>query len=192
VADVNGDGRADIVGFGGADVYVALGQSNGTFGTATKAHDQFTVNGGGWTSFDEYPRQVADVNGDGRADIVGFAGDGVYVALAQDNSDVLTGGPGNDVLTGGPGNDVLTGGPGADKFVFNSLKDGIDIIKDFRWDEGDKVQISGSGFGATSTSQFSFDFNSGALSFKGQQFASFENLANPESFIPYHDMTIAS
>src|SRR5690606_7457192 len=35
---------------------------------------------GGWSDDDRYPRQVADVNGDGRADIVGFGEAGVYVA----------------------------------------------------------------------------------------------------------------
>ena len=34
--------------------------------------DFFTVNDGDWTSQNKYPRQVADVNEDGRADIVGF------------------------------------------------------------------------------------------------------------------------
>jgi hypothetical protein len=31
VVDINGDGHADIVGFGDADVYVALGNGDGTF-----------------------------------------------------------------------------------------------------------------------------------------------------------------
>jgi chitinase len=86
LADVNGDGRADIVGFAGNAVYVSLGQSNGTFGQAfTGINDNFTVNKGGWTSFDKYPRQLADVNGDGKADIVGFRYDNVFVALGQSN-----------------------------------------------------------------------------------------------------------
>ncbi len=83
LADVNGDGRDDIVGFGHDAVYVSLGQSNGTFGTHSVAkNDAFTVNDGGWSSFDLYPRQLADVNGDGRNDIVGFGHDAVYVSLA--------------------------------------------------------------------------------------------------------------
>ncbi|MEH2065220.1 MAG: VCBS repeat-containing protein, partial [Nostoc sp.] len=69
VADVNGDGLADIIGFGQDAVFVSLGQSNGTFGSAFVASNSFNVNGGGWTSFDRFPRQVADVNGDGLADI---------------------------------------------------------------------------------------------------------------------------
>ena len=87
VADVNADGRADLVGFGPDSVQIALGQSNGTFGSTTVAKDDdFTVNKGGWTSFDGKPRQLGDVNGDGRADIVGFAEDGAYVALANNET----------------------------------------------------------------------------------------------------------
>ena len=37
----------------------------------------------GWTSNDLYPRQLADVNGDGMADIVGFGSGGVSV-VARD------------------------------------------------------------------------------------------------------------
>lgn len=44
--------------------------------------NNFTVNNGAWTSFDKYPRQLADVNGDGRDDIVGFGNDNVFVSLA--------------------------------------------------------------------------------------------------------------
>ena len=87
VADVNADGRADLVGFGPDSVQIALGQSNGTFGSTTVAKDDdFTVNKGGWTSFDGKPRQLGDVNGDGRADIVGFAEDGAYLALANNET----------------------------------------------------------------------------------------------------------
>ncbi|MDZ7991222.1 MAG: VCBS repeat-containing protein [Nostoc sp. EspVER01] len=84
IGDINGDGRDDIVGFGSDNVYVALGQSDGTFGSIFVAQDNnFTVVDGGWTSFDQYPRQLGDVNGDGRDDIVGFGSDNVYVALGQ-------------------------------------------------------------------------------------------------------------
>lgn len=38
---------------------------------------------GGWTSNTTYLREMADVNGDGRADIVGFASYGVQVSLAS-------------------------------------------------------------------------------------------------------------
>ena len=79
LADVNGDGRADIIGFGNS-TYVALGQSDGTFGSAFVADNYFTA-GAGWTTSGNV-RTLADVNGDGRADIIGF-GNSTYVALGQ-------------------------------------------------------------------------------------------------------------
>jgi hypothetical protein len=89
LGDVNGDGLADIVGFGSAGTYVAFGTGNGNFGAAISNPGIFGSAdiGGGWTSFDRYPRALADVNGDGKADIVGFGGAGVYVALADPNGD---------------------------------------------------------------------------------------------------------
>jgi len=81
LADVNGDGRADIVGFFNDGVYVSL-STGSSFGTPTRWIAGFGVSAGGWTSQDKYPRTVADVNGDGRADVVGFGNAGVYVSLS--------------------------------------------------------------------------------------------------------------
>ncbi|WP_254446949.1 lectin-like protein [Dolichospermum sp. UHCC 0259] len=133
VADINGDGRADIVGFGGDAVYVALGQTNGTFGSVNRVLEFYSPNQG-WSSFDQYPRQLADVNGDGAADIVGFGGDAVYVALANS---------GKDILAGGLGQDTLTGGPGADTFDYRNLADSVlgsfDVITDFNAKSGNDL-----------------------------------------------------
>ncbi|MBN3938380.1 calcium-binding protein [Nostoc sp. NMS9] len=85
-------------------------------------------------------------------------------------SDSLYGGDGNDILNGRKDNDYLVGGSGADKFVFDSLSDGIDYIADFKYFEGDKIQISKVGFGASSTSQFSYNNSTGALSFDKSPF----------------------
>jgi len=82
LADVNGDGKADIVGFGYAGTYVALAKGDGTFFDAQLASKAYGVNSE-WDSNNEFPRLVGDVNHDGRADIVSFAYDGTYVALAQ-------------------------------------------------------------------------------------------------------------
>jgi hypothetical protein len=82
VADVNGDGRADIVGFAQLGVYVALSTGTG-FAPPQYMLQAFGYDNsaGGWR-VEQHPRTVADVNGDGRADIVGFGQLGAYVALS--------------------------------------------------------------------------------------------------------------
>ena len=85
VADVSGDGLADVVGFANTGVYVSL--STGTsFGPPTRWIASYGYSAGGWTSQDLYPRFVADVNGDHRADVVGFGAGGVYVSLSTGSS----------------------------------------------------------------------------------------------------------
>jgi hypothetical protein len=85
LADVNGDNRADIIGFGYTDVYVSLSNGNGTFDPAIASSPGFTKNRGGWIDNDNYPRVLGDVNGDGRADIVGFGETEVYVSFGNTN-----------------------------------------------------------------------------------------------------------
>ncbi|WP_156316570.1 FG-GAP-like repeat-containing protein [Leucobacter japonicus] len=76
--DVNGDGKADVVGFANDGVYVAT--STGTkFNTASRWLVGMSQNAG-WT-VQSHPRTLADVTGDGLPDVVGFASDGVYVAV---------------------------------------------------------------------------------------------------------------
>ncbi|KAF6750776.1 lectin [Ephemerocybe angulata] len=78
VADLTGDGRADVIGFGDAGVYVALNNGGGSFQAPRLAINDFGFNQG-WR-VDQHPRFVADLNRDGRGDIVGFGGAGVYVS----------------------------------------------------------------------------------------------------------------
>lgn len=79
LADVNGDGRPDIVGFGTLGTTVALNRGS-SFAAPARWTNDFSSRE--WTS-GWMPRSVTDVNGDGRADIVGFAHDGVHVALSS-------------------------------------------------------------------------------------------------------------
>ena len=92
LADVNGDGAVDIVGFAAGGVEVALGKGDGNFqvlgnsyaGGVTAATPVLADFGyaQGWRG-EKHVRTLADVNGDGRSDVVGFKDDGVYVALAK-------------------------------------------------------------------------------------------------------------
>ncbi|WP_238178401.1 calcium-binding protein [Calothrix sp. 336/3] len=100
-----------------------------------------------------------------------FGWNGNDTLIGGNGNDELYGEGGNDILIGGENYDTLTGGAGADKFVFKSLSEGIDTITDFKYQEGDKIEINKVGFGATSTSEFSYNNTSGALSFKGNTFA---------------------
>ena len=84
LADVNGDGMDDIVGFGAAGVYVSLATGDGHFAEDTFELAAFAPDAGGWISDDLFKRELADVNGDGSDDIVGFGAAGVYVSLSQD------------------------------------------------------------------------------------------------------------
>jgi hypothetical protein len=89
LSDVNGDGRNDIIGFGDADVYVALGQPNGTFATPTPVLNSWFCVSQGW-KVSEHPRMMMDWNGDGRSDIIGFGTNEVYIALGQPNGTFTT------------------------------------------------------------------------------------------------------
>jgi hypothetical protein len=80
MADVNGDRRADIVGFADDGVHVSY-STGASFTPATRWLSEFGYQAGGWR-VEEHPRFVVDVTGDGRADIVGFADEGVYVSLS--------------------------------------------------------------------------------------------------------------
>ena len=84
LADLTGDGRADIVGFGNAGVWVSLNNGNGTFQNPQLVVANFGYNAGGWR-VERHPRFLADLTGDGRADIVGFGNDGVWVSLNNGN-----------------------------------------------------------------------------------------------------------
>ncbi len=82
VADLTGDGKGDLVGFGDDGVWTALGDGAGGFAAAQLVLAAYAPNAGGWTPPD-HPRFVADLTGDGRADIVGFGDDGVWTSLGN-------------------------------------------------------------------------------------------------------------
>ena len=74
--------NSPIVGFASTGTMVALAKTDGTFEGSKLSTADFGSNAG-WTSQTNNPRLLGEVNGDGRADIVAFAGAGVSVALAK-------------------------------------------------------------------------------------------------------------
>lgn len=101
MADVNGDGMADIVGFNENDVIVSLSKGNAFSGATTWSANMGYIDGynefyeGGVNNPltndpDLYPsitsRMLADVNGDGMADLLAFDKNRVHVELSTGKS----------------------------------------------------------------------------------------------------------
>ncbi|MEO1378675.1 MAG: hypothetical protein AAFW70_31350, partial [Cyanobacteria bacterium J06635_10] len=76
------------------------------------------------------------------------------------------------------GDDTLTGGAGADIFVLDSPFDGIDSITDFNSLEGDKIQISASGFGIELNEYDGFIFDSSTNELRFTQIETGENISS--------------
>lgn len=87
IGDVNGDGMDDIVGCGASGTGVSLANGNKT-GYAFNAPTQWSNTFGYANTWrvESHPRILADVNGDGKKDLVGFGHDGIYVALSNGTS----------------------------------------------------------------------------------------------------------
>jgi hypothetical protein len=79
LADTTGDGLLDIVGCGDAGVWISRALAGGTYEAPRMVIANYAFNAGGWR-VDQHPRFLADINGDGRADVVGFGNAGVYVS----------------------------------------------------------------------------------------------------------------
>ena len=79
LANLTDSGYPDIIGFGNAGVYVARGNGDGTFLPVEFVLPDFSYNSG-WSAT-EHPRFVIDLNGNGKADILGFGDDGVWTAM---------------------------------------------------------------------------------------------------------------
>ncbi|MEL7039836.1 MAG: VCBS repeat-containing protein, partial [Cyanobacteria bacterium J06592_8] len=88
MGDINGDGRADIVGINDNQVRFAYGQADGTFSQPNIDDGSYNImsESDGWTSQEEFPRMLADIDGDNRDDIFGYdsVNDKLMVAYASD------------------------------------------------------------------------------------------------------------
>jgi len=82
LADLTGDGRADVVGFGDGGTWTALGNGDGTFAAPQLGIADFGYSAGGWR-VERHPRAVTVLEGDGQADLVGFGDLGVWTARGQ-------------------------------------------------------------------------------------------------------------
>ncbi len=173
VADMNGDGMADLVGFGEAGMYVALATGGGHFAKPTMMMGSMGrgPTAGGWSSNDLYLRLLGDMNGDGMSDVVGIGQRGVFDAMAAMDKmenvigsrfdDDLSGDNAANVITGGLGADKLTGYGGADRFVFTALAESTaaapDTITDFVHGI-DKIDLSQIDIDANRTDRQKFHF----------------------------------
>ena len=81
VADLTGDGKADLIGFGNAGVWTAISNGDGTFQAPKFVLANMGVQQGWQVS--QHPRFVADLTGDGKADLIGFGNAGVWTAISN-------------------------------------------------------------------------------------------------------------
>lgn len=85
IADMNGDGYPDLVGYRPDGVLISLW--NGvSFSKEAYWTSEFKFPAG--TDLSKTPRRIVDVNGDGYPDLINFANDGVYVAISNGNGKI--------------------------------------------------------------------------------------------------------
>ena len=153
VADVNGDGRDDVVAFGADGVTVSL-STGSSFARGQGWSQEFGRNDGWDVARDE--RLMADVNGDGRADIVGFGADGVHVSLSTGSGF----GASARWMAEGSANSAWNGADN-DRHMADVNGDGLDDIVSYG-DDGVYVALSnGSGFDAAERWSTDFSNDSG-------------------------------
>jgi RHS repeat-associated protein len=79
--DINGDGLQDIIGFADNEVRVALNNGKG-FNAPYTAYSGLSIHNGG-LKVDKNPRILADMNHDGKVDIVAFENENITIYLSN-------------------------------------------------------------------------------------------------------------
>ena len=138
LGDWDGDGRDDLIGSKAGEIWVSLSTPTG-FAPPYLAGLGFSP-ASGWTSADLYPRAVGDINGDERADLIGF---GQNIVLASPSNGVSTGATlnlsqlGVSGMTRNAGFDLQSTHP---RFIADMNGDGLDDLVGIR-DENVLVQL---------------------------------------------------
>ena len=157
---IGNDEANTILGFGGNDYL------EGRFGLDI-------IDGGAGNDTVSYSYSSSGFTWDLNTDQLIFNSGGSETVRNVEN---VVGSQGNDRIVGNNANNIFEGAGGADTFVFASLDSSIDTIRDFSLGEGDRIEVSRSGFGFGTGDEFTYNSSSGGLFFNGQQFAILENL----------------
>ncbi|MGD1704754.1 transporter substrate-binding domain-containing protein [Dapis sp. BLCC M229] len=158
--DIEGNFGADVLEGNAGDDIIAGGSENDTI-KGGQGNDQLQGDAG-----DD------QLEGNSGNDVI-RGGTGNDVLEGNNDNDWLLGEAGEDILIGGKGVDLLNGGEGADVFYFQAPNEGGDLIVDFDPTQGDKIQVSASGFNTDSLEDFSI--LAGTLYYKQQELALLQN-----------------
>ncbi|NKC29403.1 SdrD B-like domain-containing protein [Falsiroseomonas selenitidurans] len=137
---LNGGAGADVLD-GGAGIDTATYQSSAVGVTVSLADPSVNTGMAAGDIFIQVENLLGSQHGDA------LTGDNNANRIqANGGDDTIAGGGGNDTLLGGAGADVISGGAGADRFIYTALADSAaaaaDMILDFSWFEGDKINLA--------------------------------------------------
>jgi Ca2+-binding RTX toxin-like protein len=193
-----GDGNDVLVGNDGDDILI--GGAGNDIELGGLGNDRYAFNAdldNGSDTLTELPGQGTDelFFGDTKHNSVGidlsqihaggvivnpFSGPFTILTLSATNTfENVTGGGGNDTLAGNSEDNVFTGGGGKDTFIHHGAGDGIDVVTDMSFQQGDQVSfVTGGNLEASdltldatathlrdvSSGTFGFDFSTPVLS----------------------------
>ncbi len=181
---ITGDSKANVIfGGGGDDDFYLSGGADSLFG-GSGANDSlylgrssaqtslFQGKGSGGIVVDGIENLYGSMRNDNLTGnfanniIAGRGGDDVLsgfggndLLIGNDGDDKLFGGRGDDRLVGGAGADTMRGGLGSNQYVYNSVKEGGDLISDFKTDPdtADRIYVRGAYFGNLDLGQLKAD-----------------------------------